>query len=377
MCLASVSSRRNVLIAISHITREAQSILDAYVATGVTGVSVAFSSPRHASSSVVSGVADTSAPLAMRSDHLLRIASCTKPWVAVAILTLVQAGKLDLDQPTAAWLPDVPRSDKISARLLLGHRSGLPGFPAMPVISQRIWSLEEIIAFALANSEPCEPDIGWEYSNTGFAALALLIERITGTPYQIYLRAALFEPCGLCDTWTGSREKYPYTRLARGYIGVRTIVEPIWNIAGLPEPSGGAWDATDWFHISGATGAGDIVSTPTDVVRFFRAVLDARVVNAGLVAELYSNIGEASYPRISARGYGLGVVAFSRGGTALYGHLGNIPGYTSMLLFDPKSHAVMMFSQNSGELDRQSDVIPKVNEIAFDIWDLIFGVDTR
>ena len=136
----------------------------------------------------------------------------------------------------------------------------------MPMISDRVWTPQEIVDFAFEVTEQGEPWGAMQYDNTGYILAGMIVAQETGgTPSQA-LRSRLFEPLGLDDTWVGTDETYPAARVACAYFR-REDEDGQWDIAGAGEPVDGCWDATDRFPLSGANAAGDIVATSRDLMR--------------------------------------------------------------------------------------------------------------
>jgi hypothetical protein len=103
--------------------------------------------------------------------------------VATGLHLLVQEGKVDLDEPITRWFADMPKAAQMPVRILLNHQSGLPDFEtSMPMISDKVWKAEEIVAFAFKHGVQKEPWHGMEYSNTGYVLAGIIIARETGCP---------------------------------------------------------------------------------------------------------------------------------------------------------------------------------------------------
>ena len=103
-----------------------QNILDEHVNRGVVGVSLAISMPKSDITHFTSGLSDKFKKLPMRPDHLFRIASCTKTFVATGLHLLVEDGKVDLDEPISRWFPDIPKAGEMPVRILLNHAADCP-----------------------------------------------------------------------------------------------------------------------------------------------------------------------------------------------------------------------------------------------------------
>jgi D-alanyl-D-alanine carboxypeptidase len=343
--------------------KKVQSILDDHVKRNVVGVSLAISAPGVAITHITSGLAEKFKKTPMRPDHLFRIASCTKTFVATGLHLLVQDGKLTLDEPISRWFPEISKSKDMSVRILLNHRSGLPDFEtSMPMISDKVWSGPEIVKFAFKHGVRKEPWHGMEYSNTGYVMSGIIIERETGRPYSEHLRRRIFEPLGMKDTWVGTYEKFPLAREARGYMHADDDAKPQWDVSGAGDPVDGVWDSTEWFPLSGANAAGDMVSTPHDIVVFLNALFDGQILSQKQLTEMKDKTDSAQFPgsNVVANGHGLLVMRY--GDIDIKGHLGQIPGHTSIMGRDEKSGITLMLIQNSGAGDFESFYLKGVNE---------------
>jgi CubicO group peptidase (beta-lactamase class C family) len=157
--------------------------------------------------------------LPMRPDTLFRIASMTKPVTALAIMMLVEEGKVALDAPVEKYLPEfrgqrliVSRSGDIltlrrptrpiRVRDLLTHTSGMAPIPPglAELYAQRNRTLAEgVLAFSQQPLE-FEPGSRWAYSNTGIDTLGRILEVESGQPYEEFLKQRIFEPLGMVDT---------------------------------------------------------------------------------------------------------------------------------------------------------------------------------
>lgn len=340
-----------------------QTILDSHIARGVVGVSLAISWPGQDTLLFTSGLADKFKKTPMRTDHICRIASCTKTFVATGLHLLVEEGKVDLDEPITRWFPNMPNAARMPVRILLNHRSGLPDFEtSMPMISDKTWSAEEVVDFAFKHGVQKEPWHGMEYSNTGYVLSGMIIASETGRPYADHLRARIFTPLGMNDTWVGTHEAVPIEREARGYMHVDSDGTPQWDIQGAGDPVDGVWDSTEWFPLSGANAAGDMVSTPKDIVTFLNALFDGKILGTKQLSEMKDNLKPAQFPGSKVVANGHGILVSRYGDIDVKGHLGQIPGHSSLMGRDEKTGVTAMLIQNSGAADFESFFLNGVNE---------------
>jgi D-alanyl-D-alanine carboxypeptidase len=124
-----------------------------------------------------------------RADTHFRIASNTKTMTAAVIVLLAQENKLNLHDPVSKYVPGVPNGDKITIAQLLEMRSGLYNYTNDPIISEtidtdpaKVWTPAELLAIAFAHPPNFPPGKEYEYSNTNYALLGLVAEKVDGRP---------------------------------------------------------------------------------------------------------------------------------------------------------------------------------------------------
>src|SRR5690606_15729990 len=130
---------------------------------------------------------------------------------------------------------------------------------------------------------------------------------------------------------------FPAERVARGYMHVDEDEQPQWDLSGAGAPRDGVWDATDWFPLSGANAAGDMLATPADVVRFLVALFDGDVLGPTQLWEMKDNVNAAQFPGSPVTLHGHGILGMTYHDLLVKGHLGQIPGHTSVMGRDESS----------------------------------------
>ena len=136
-----------------------------------------------------------------------RIASNTKTMTAALIVLLAQDGKLKFSDPVSTYVPDVPNGENITIAELLKMRSGLYGYTADPELSAaldadptKVWTPQEVLDIAFRHPPQFAPDASYEYSNTNYALLGLIAEKVGGRPLAQQFQDRLFGPLGLEQT---------------------------------------------------------------------------------------------------------------------------------------------------------------------------------
>ncbi|HZI63661.1 MAG TPA: serine hydrolase domain-containing protein [Thermoanaerobaculia bacterium] len=152
------------------------------------------------------GLAQREHETPMREDTRFNLGSINKAFTRVAILQLVEAGKIDLDAPFARYWPDYPDPEiaaKVTVRQLVDMQSGLPDifnerFAATP--RDRLRSLADYLQLFTGQPLDFEPGTQRRYSSAGYVVLGLLIERLSGQTYYDYVRRHIFAPAGMTST---------------------------------------------------------------------------------------------------------------------------------------------------------------------------------
>lgn len=286
-----------------------------------------------------------------RADQHMRIASTAKAYSGAVVLSLVDDGKLDLDDSLGDWLPWAPRAwDDVTLGQALHHTSGLPDFSADRAFLERVTSHlrtplppRELLEFVTDDPLEFEPGSQYQYSNSDNVAVALVAETVTDRRYEHLLRKLVYRPADLDDTSLPRRVHMPRPTL-HGY--------------DFDEP-GDPVDVTELVAAGYAWASGGIVSTPADQNRFIRAYVGRTFFGKHVQHEQFDWIRRSSSePRgPGANDAGLAIFRYRTGCGTVYGHTGNTPGYTQFMAASPDgSHSVVV------SVNRQTtpDVAPRV-----------------
>ena len=262
-----------------------------------------------------------SAPITIRTRFDL--GSSSKMFIAVAILQLVETGKLGLDDPVGHYVAGLtPAASRVTLRQLLSHSSGLGNFfqPATRGLVQKASMLQELVPLVAREVPAFAPGSRYQYSNTGFLLLGMVIEQVSGRSYADYLRTNIFEPAGMTAT---STEPGDVRHRAQGWT--------TWTDSGPAQP--GPDGAPPRLRPSWATAdrgnpAGGLFSTAADMNRFFSALMAGRLVSPAMLhAMIAPNV--TIVPATADAGgmdMGLGVANGRFEGHRWIGHAGGLPG---------------------------------------------------
>lgn len=264
------------------------------------------------------GVGDLATGSEVPRDGQVRIGSNTKTFTAVVVLQLVGEGKIGLDARVDTYLPGVVRGEgidgrRITIRQLLQHTSGLPDYVKYLGDEVRHYEPRELLDIALQHKADFAPGVKWGYSNTNYVLAGLIIEKVTSRPLAEELDQRIIKRIGLRHTY------FP----APGDVTIRE-----------PHPKGYYQDAADAplrdgteLDPSWGWAAGQMISTNSDLNRFFTALLAGRLLPAAQLAQMRTTV-PAGPPFASGARYGLGLVStpLSCGGV-YWGHGGSTTGY--------------------------------------------------
>jgi len=248
------------------------------------------------------------------------IASISKQFTAAAILTLAEEGRLSVDDPIARRLPDVPEDKRaITIEHLLTHTSGLRQRYAADGIVDRGAAMRALLEAQLASP----PGRQFSYANDGYNLLAIVVEVVSGEPFERFLRRRLLDPAGLSDTgfW-----EHP------GHESVAEIPNPVDEQVRVPN-----------WGFRGATG---MFSTTTDLHRWHRALSAGRVLSEAsrgrlLAPHVAIQDGSAACGWFRTSGIGGRPTLWTRG-TEGFGH-------NAILMIYPAEDVVIVAASNAGE----------------------------
>ena len=265
------------------------------------------------------GLADRAAGTPVTLDTKFRLGSMNKMFTAVAVLQLVEAGRLSLEGSVGQSLPGYPNADiaKVTIRQLLTHAGGT-GDIFGPAFDQHRLSLkthDDYVRLYGARGPTHPPGQAHEYSNYGYVLLGAIIERASGLAYEDYVARHVFAPAGMHDTGA-LPEDVDVPGRARAYTR-----------------KDGAWvDAADTLPYRG-TAAGGGYSTAADLLKF------ARALRAGI---LLSPASLAEATRRQTPWYGYGFMVGQRHGVAGFGHGGGAEGMNASLGIFPAQDTVVI-----------------------------------
>lgn len=306
------------------------------------GVSVAILFADGTSWVGTSGMADVEAREPVTTDTAFAVASISKTFTAALIMALRDEGRLTLETPVVNYLPELPIDRRITVRQLLDHTSGLRDFffharidKALMSDRGRTWDADR--AFRYVGKPYFKPGKGWHYSNTNYVILGVLAERLGGASIAKQLETRFFDTYGLGHTYDQVGDK-PAGPVAHGYRFAKKRARAI-------DLSDGSTMAPFTSVVTAAGAAGSIASTPSDLVRWVRALYSGVVLETSSLEAMIEDIDRTATKKPTVP-YGLGVQAVTFDGHATLGHSGRLLGFRSIVRWLPEERIAIAVLTN-------------------------------
>ena len=268
-----------------------------------------------------------------------QLASVSKQFTAAAVLLLVDAGKLNLDDSIGRWIDRSPDSWRdITIHHLLTHTAGLPHWHDVPEVSltEPMGAEDEIGAF-VEHGLRSAPGTEWYYSSPGYFLLAQIVQEASGAAYRDYLEEKIFRPLALDATFAGNAGAHG--DVATGHVGGEAVKSFELDTTGM--------------------GAGDVWSTVGDVLRWDEALASPGFLSDQALRSM--TLRHATLPtpdhleegsRIEADGYGYAWYLGRFGEHRVVAHPGDNAGFRALnlLLPDDNVKLVMLVDDEQSEL---------------------------
>lgn len=276
------------------------------------------------------GLANVELGVPIRPEMSFRLGSITKQFTATAILLLAEQGKLSLDDEITRFLPSYPTAGrKITIRHLLTHTSGIANYTDLPSYEAR--TKEDLTLDQLVDTfrnEPMRfaPGERFEYDNSGYVLLGIIVEKASGTSYEQLLKEKIFEPLGMTHTGYGHN--------GRIFPG---------RVCGYAQAAGRLVNA-DYLSMTQPFAAGGLLSSVDDLALWDAALYTEKVLKAGSLAQMFTPYRLSSG---ESTGYGLGWAVTDEGGLVFQEHGGGINGFLTSVSRVPSKHVFVALLGNS------------------------------
>ncbi|PQA91092.1 D-alanyl-D-alanine carboxypeptidase [Chryseobacterium shigense] len=273
-----------------------------------------------------------------------RIGSISKTFTAVLVMKAVEEKKLSLDAKLSTWYPEIENADKITLEHLLQHRSGIHNLTD----EQEYWTYntkpqteQALVSMIKKYKSDFSPGTQYEYSNSNYILLAFILEKAYKKTYAQLLKTKITSPLKLTLTEVGAK------------------IDPSKNQALSYTYSDGSYQPWQETDMSIPVGAGDIISTPTELLKFIIALENGKLVSTNSLSRMKNFID--SY------GYGVAKVPFEK--YSGYGHNGGIDQFRSVLYYFPELKTAVSFITNQSDYNN--------NEISIKMLETSIGKDFK
>ena len=329
-----------------------QSMLACHASSNEPGLAVRIEQSGELIFSDAIGIADIKSRDPLKVEHIFQIGSVTKQFTAMSILLLVQKGRIKLEDPLKKYFPSFPAYGKdIKIKNLLTHTSGLMDYEDLMSPSQAV-QLHDTNCLQLmykANGLYFAPGSQYKYSNTGYAILALIVEKISGQDYGVFLKENIFKPLKMKNSVAFEEGKSTIPNRAYGY-----------------SSDNGSWVETDQSITSAVLGDGGIYTNTIEMTQWIKALWDYKLLGSEMQMQAWTRKKLNNGTPIDY-GYGWHVEDY-KNSTHPY-HDGSSMGFrNNILLFpDKKLMVIVLTNRNEG------DPIIEAKKIA----DLYLNYDTN
>ncbi len=270
------------------------------------------------------GIANLEHDIPNVSETVFRIGSMTKPFTAIAIMQLAEAGQLSVNDRLDKYLPDFPNAERITIHQLLSNTSGIPDYiitPGYQKIATQHISTEALIGLFRDLPLQFEPGTNFGYSNSGWVLLGAILEKLTGKSYGQVIKDNIFTLAGM--THSGYEWEQPVIR---------------YRSTGHVDTGAGMINA-EVLDETSMQGAGGLYSTVEDLYRWHLALGNNTLIHAETLAQMIIPV---------APEYGYGWERHTYYGRAAFGHSGGLPGYVSNFVRFADEDAVIIIVSNLG-----------------------------
>lgn len=261
------------------------------------------------------GMANLELKVQMKPENVLQLASITKQFTSVAILILMEQGKLSLKDPLSKYIIDFPRGNEITLHNLLNHTSGIMSYTNLPEFRTKTrldMTPEEIISSVKNLSLEFNPNEKYEYSNSGYLVLGYIIEKLSGMSYGDFIQKNIFEKLGMKNSYYANTYKIIPNR-ANGY----TFYD-------------GNYENPEYMSTTIPYAAGSLMSTVDDMFLWSKAIQNNTLISEKSKQKAFTNY---SLTNGKQDNYGYGWAINEIEGIKTLEHTGGINGFSTSVIY--------------------------------------------
>ena len=285
------------------------------------------------------GYSDVENGIKINDSSKYRIGSITKTFTAILVLKAIEKGKIQLNDVLSKYYPEIKNADKITIEQLLYHRSGIHSFTEDEDFLK--WytvpkSENELIDIISKGKSHFEPGSKFEYSNPNYILLSFILQKIYDKPYGKILEENISGPVGLKSTFYGGR--------------INSLNNECYSYSFSEN-----WEKAMETDLSIPMGAGGIVSTTSDLIKFGEAVLEGKIISRSSLEHML-NFKDR---------FGMGIFQLPFLEQKNYGHTGSIDGFSSMFSYFPETKVSFAILSNGANYN--------INHIATTVLSGVYG----
>jgi CubicO group peptidase (beta-lactamase class C family) len=288
------------------------------------------------------GFADLEWDIPNSPNTKFRLGSVTKQFTAASILLLEERGKLSVNDPVKKYLADAPAAwEKITIFHLLTHTSGIPDFTSLPDYAKLEpfpTTAEKVVARFRDKPLEFEPGDKWKYSNSGYALLTYLLEKISGGSYETFVTENIFTPLGMKDSGYDSNSAVIPHR-ASGYV----------YAAGKKQ-----FENAGFVHMTVPQGAGALYSTTEDLLKWEQALFGGKLLKPASLEKMTTPFKD---------NYAFGLQVDTAGGHKVIEHSGGIEGFNTILAYYPDDKLTIVVLENANGAAPPGAIATKLAEL--------------
>lgn len=338
----AISQRPVAVAGTATLKKELQARLDEWHAAGkFPGATIGVALANGESFGLAVGYSDRDSKRAMKPNDRMLAGSVGKTFAAATALQLVKEGKVGLDDMIEKylgkepWFDRLPNAKDITVRQLMNHTSGLVRYEFKETFTKdlaanpyKVWTPQERLAYLFGEKPPFEAGKGWDYSDTNYIVLGMIIEKVTGKKFFDEANKRFIKKLKLSDTIP--QEGPVMKGVVQGYAGPNNPFGK--NDAMIENGKFVINPQLEW------TGGG-YASTSENLARWAKAMYEGKAFDASLLPQVLDGVAAPMLGRETK--YGLGVIIRQTPAGTSYGHSGFFPGYlTDMMYFPDKKIAV-------------------------------------
>jgi D-alanyl-D-alanine carboxypeptidase len=293
------------------------------------------------------GLSDRETKTPMKPNDRMLAGSVGKTFAAATALQLVKEGRLGLDDRiekylgSESWFARLPNAKEITVRQLMNHTSGLVRYEFKDQFTRdltanpaKTWKPAELVAYLLGEKPPFEAGKGWDYSDTNYILLGMIIEKATGRKFYDEANRRLHKPLKLADTipQDGPRLK----GVVQGYAGPNN---PFGGKDAMIQQ--GKFSINPQFEWTG----GGYASTAQDLARWAKMIYEGKAFSSDLLPQVIDGVPAPMIGRDTK--YGLGVIIRQTPVGTSYGHSGFFPGYMTDMMYFPDQKVAVAVQVNT------------------------------